>query len=101
MITQQRWNTLTLAQQLGNIGSELNRAYSWQQKNDRENRNKSLSRALELIDLSLNDPRWPWRLKEISRLREVVADWFSDQKVYHVPPASIINYCTSLTLLKR
>lgn len=66
-----RWFTLSLAQQLGNIGSEVERALSFQERNDKARFNSAYDRMLELFDLSLSDKRWRGaKLREIARLRE-------------------------------
>ncbi len=72
-----RWHTFTLAEQLGNVGSEIGRAGQWQGK-DHTHFEQAIFRALELLDLTLADPRWikARRLKEIARAREVVCDAF-------------------------
>lgn len=65
-----RWFTLTLPEQLGNVGSEYERVLSWKKKNQPEYAQKAFERMLELLDLTIQDPRWKHRLKEIVRLRE-------------------------------
>ena len=65
-----RWHTLSLAEQLGNVGSEYGRALSWKEKNNPEYTLKAFDRMLELLDLTIADPRWLRRLKELVRLRE-------------------------------
>ena len=67
-----RWGTFTLAEQLGNIGSEVSRALK--AKGDKERFDGAVQRALELFDLTLSDPRWRKRLKEICRARELFCD---------------------------
>jgi len=71
-----RWQSLSLVEQLANIGSEVERALRWRQKGNPEYSQKALERALELIDLTLADPRNLTRLKEITRLREALLDYF-------------------------
>ena len=68
-----RWFEMTLAEQLGNIGSEVSRA-SRQQNRNLELFQKATDRALELFDLTLSDKRWKGRLREIGRAREVFSD---------------------------
>ena len=94
----QKWSRFSLAQQLGNVGSELARARYWEEKNDFKSRNNALERALELIDLTLEDKRWQMRLKEIARLRELVSDWLLGQKTYEVIPSALEDYCTTFAL---
>ncbi len=71
-----RWHALSLAEQMANIGSEVGRTRSWQDKDPALFRG-AFERALELFDLTLQDPRWPkmrGRLKEIARLRELFCE---------------------------
>ena len=68
-LAEGRWFTLTLPEQLANIGSEVSRAI-------RAGENKArfwgaVSRALELFHLTIADPRWRGRLKELTRVREL------------------------------
>jgi len=68
-----RWQKLSLIEQLANIGSEVSRACNWQNK-DEKIFQSAVERALELFDLTLEDPRWKNRLREIARAREVFLD---------------------------
>lgn len=63
------WQALTLAEQLGNIGSEVHRIQQWRGR-DASRAERAFERALELLDLTLADRRWQRRLKEIARARE-------------------------------
>src|SRR3989338_2722087 len=78
-----RWFTLSLMEQMGNVGSEISRAKNWKGKNEQYFEN-AIFRALELLDLTLADPRWikARRLKEIIRAREVVCDAYLGGKEY-------------------
>lgn len=65
------WSKLSLEAQLGNIGSEFERALKWKQKNQPEYFQKAYDRMLELLDLTIADKRWHnHRLRELCRLRE-------------------------------
>jgi hypothetical protein len=68
-----RWFQMTLAEQLGNIGSEVYRAGKQQGRN-RNLFDKAVARALELFDLTMEDKRWRGRIKEIGRARDVFCD---------------------------
>ncbi|MDO8600088.1 MAG: hypothetical protein Q7R73_00515 [bacterium] len=72
-LTEERWQKFSLAEQLGNVGSETSRALKWQGKDDVLWRG-ALGRAFELIDMTIADTRFCSRLKEIVRLREMLAD---------------------------
>jgi hypothetical protein len=89
-----RWWSLSLAEQLGNVGSEVSRAASWSAR-DPGRAEAAVYRALELIDLTLDDPRHRQsaaRLREIARLREVVADYFVGSNEYRTTAASLQKY---------
>ncbi len=96
-----RWEQLSLAQQLGNVGSEVARARHWEGRDHRGKRDEALIRALDLIDLTIADPRRRGGLKELCRLREVVCDWFAGSGAYEVTPEQLEAYCTSFALRGR
>jgi hypothetical protein len=68
-----RWYSLSLSEQLGNVGSEISRATRREGKKD-QLYEQAVSRAFDLMDLTLEDPRWRHRLKELVRVREMMAD---------------------------
>lgn len=72
-VSKERWFTLSLAEQLGNVGSEVGRAAKWQGKDDSSFWGAA-GRGLELLDLTREDPRWRRRKSELDRARETVAD---------------------------
>jgi hypothetical protein len=89
-----RWWTLSLAEQLGNVGSEIGRASRWLSRNP-ETARLAFYRALELIDLTLADPRVRAsrpRLREIARAREVVVDFFAGSNEYGSTADSLQKY---------
>ena len=70
-----RWFTFSIAEQLGNAGSEYERALRAKERGDAVSFEHALARLLELLDLTIADPRWRnHRLKELCRVREVVCD---------------------------
>jgi len=68
-----KWNTFSLVEQMGNIGSEISRAVRWQYTDEKLYQH-AIERALELLDLTMSDPRWCRRLKELARVRESICD---------------------------
>lgn len=70
-----RWFELTFFEQMANIGSEVKRTITWKDKNS-EYSTKSIERALELLDLTIADIKNRMRLKELTRLRETLVDYF-------------------------
>lgn len=79
-----RWWELTLCQQLGNVGSEVSRALKWRGRDQRLSAGAT-ERALDLMDLTLADPRHRRsvaRLRELARAREVMADFLAGTNEY-------------------
>lgn len=93
---------MTLAEQLGNVGSEIERASRWEERGYGAHRDKALDRALELMDLTLSDKRWRGlRLQELARLREVICDTFFVNKEYGARPADLDRYFFSFAVEAR
>ncbi len=86
-----RWQKLSLAEQLANIGSEVSRALNWQGK-DQKLFEGAVERALELFDLTLKDWRWRGRLQEINRAREVFCDAVYGGKLYKSSLQDLVRY---------
>ena len=76
-----RWQELSLAEQLANIGSEIGRAIRWQGK-DEKLFWSAVERGMELFYLTIADLRWCNRLKELTRLHEVFCDAVLGGKEY-------------------
>jgi hypothetical protein len=98
-----RWWELSIAEQLGNIGSEFGRAARWLSRNP-DLAGAALERALELIDLTLDDPRHRRsvaRLREIARTREVILDFLAGPNQYSSTAASLQKYFDAYALAAR
>jgi len=80
-LSKEKWQSLTLLQQLGNIGSEVGRAAKWQNK-DENSFWGAVTRAMDLFDLTQSDFRWNRRRTELDRAREVFADAVLGGKEY-------------------
>jgi hypothetical protein len=75
-LTDERWQSFSLVEQLANVGSEVERAMNWLNKGNPDYATRALYRGLDLLDLTLADPHHRGRLKELARLREVLLDYF-------------------------
>jgi len=87
-----RWAEMSLVEQMGNLGSEVGRAMKSKQQGNAERKENALKRAFELLDLIIADQRWRKRLKEIVRLREVLADFFYCDNIYNTSFESLDKY---------
>jgi hypothetical protein len=89
-LAEGRWAAMSLAEQLGNAGSDVGRAIRARAAGNRARFDPALDRALELLDLTIIDPRWHGpRRREIARAREVVCDYLVGDNVYGSTDASL------------
>jgi len=77
-----RWQKLSFFDQMANIGSEVEKAISWRNKDNDLYSRKAAERALELLFLTIADLKNRNRLKELTRLHEVLVDYFFGQNQY-------------------
>lgn len=76
-----RWREFPFAEQMANIGSEVERAIKWRGRNAALSRS-AFERGLELLWLSIDDPGNRSRLRELTRLYEVLVDYFHGENQY-------------------
>ena len=96
-----RWRELTLMEQLGNIGTEVARAHRAQVSGNVDRFGAALDRALELFDLTLEDPRWRGRRREIGRAREVVCDYLIGDNEFQSSMESLDAYFMAFAVAAR
>ncbi len=71
-----RWCTLSLLEQMANIGSEVERTLKAKSQGDAPRSQNAFERTLELLDLTLADRKNRSRLREVARVREAIVDFF-------------------------
>jgi len=97
-----RWFTFTLAEQLGNVGSDYERALRWKASGDSVRFEHAFDRTLELLDLTIADPRWKnHRLRELTRLREVICDELFNETQQFRHPSDLRQYFLCFGVLAR
>lgn len=95
-----KWHKLSLAKQIANIGSEVNRAIYWRKRGDKKNQEMAIWRALELVDLTISDrKRSVCLFDEIVRLREVLCDIFLGNNTYGTPIKRLQDYFLFFALI--
>jgi hypothetical protein len=87
-----RWQAFSLVEQLANVGSEVERALNWLDKHNPEYSRLAFLRALELLNLTIADPRHRHRLKELTRLREALLDFFLGDNAFSSSEKSWRSY---------
>ena len=99
-LAEGKWQKLSLAEQMGNIGSEVSRAARAEGK-DEKLFWSAVTRGCELFDLTLADPRWRGRRLEIARAREVFADAVTGGTLYHSLLKDLLRYFDVFALAAR
>lgn len=87
-----RWQSFSLLEQLANVGSEIERTLNWAAKNNPDYSRMAFERGLELLGLTIADPRHRHRLKELTRLREVLLDYFVGENQFGSAESSWRSY---------
>ena len=88
---KKRWFKFSLIEQMANIGAEIGRAINWSKKSKKESQ-KFFERGLELLDLTIDDPKNRKRLKELLLAREMLVDYFCFDNIYGSSDEKWNNY---------
>jgi len=97
-VDREKWQKLTIFEQMGNIYSEVGRTLAAKKRGDQEASTAAAIRAFDLFDATSenltisNSPK----LHEVLRVRELFADEFLNDK----PPA-LDSYFTQFALAAR
>ncbi|PKN03251.1 hypothetical protein CVU75_03170 [Candidatus Dependentiae bacterium HGW-Dependentiae-1] len=92
-LTPEHWFSFSIFEQLANIGCDIERTIQWKQQGNSDYSQKAFDRALELLDLTIDDPKNNGgRLKEIVRTREALVDHFIYDNEYNTTDKQWQNY---------
>lgn len=77
------WSKFSILEQLANVGCDIERTIFWKKNKNLEYSNKAFERALELLDLTIADPKnRKGTLRELVRVREALIDYFMYDNEY-------------------
>lgn len=96
-----RWRQLSFLEQMANIGGEVERALNWREKQNPDYSQKAFERVLELIDLTLDSAAGMPRLKELTRVREAIVDFFAGSNQFRSNGTSWRKYFLPFTYAAR
>ncbi len=96
-----RWQEMEFIEQMANIASEVERSLKWKEKKNTPYAEKAIERALELLDMTLDDPKNKLRLREIARVREALVDFFYGTNEYGSSAVSWQSYFSNFTFAVR
>jgi hypothetical protein len=95
------WQKLSFFEQMANIGSEVERTIKWKNRGNAEYSRMAFERALELMDLTIDGEKKPSHLKELLRVREMLADYFVFENEYSSTDKSWQNYFYAFNFAAR
>ena len=87
-----RWQTFPLMLQLAHIGSEVSRACKAKEAGNATRMQSAFERMLELLNMTIGDPKNRYRLRELCRMREVLGDYLLGDNLYHSTGPSFDRY---------
>lgn len=97
------WHSLSLVEQLANVGSEVERAISWKSKNNEKFSLKAFFRAIELFDLTIANLALEntAQTREVCRAKELFADYFIGKNQYKSKAKDWQRYFRNFNFLAR
>lgn len=87
-----RWFEMGIGEQISNIGSEVNRAIRYKNKNDEVKKNNFYKKAVELLELTCKDPKNQFRLGELNFCIEELTDYFVGTNQYNTTDEMLTKY---------
>lgn len=96
-----KWFNYSIFEQMANIGAEVGRAIKWKNKGKKEFFLNAFYRAVELIDLTIEDPKNKNYLKEILRIKELLGDYLIGNNQYKQTDSQWEKYFYFYTLALR
>jgi hypothetical protein len=96
-----RWRQLSFMEQMANVGSEVERALNWRSKNNPVYCERARDRAFELLDLTLENAATPSRLRELSKVREAMTDYFLGENQFGSTEGSWRKYFSGFAYAAR
>lgn len=96
-----RWARMSFVEQMANVGSEVGRALNWRKKGNAEYSRLAMERALELLDLTIAETKGLPRLRELTRTREGLVDYFLGDNEYSSSEKIWANYFLAFNYAAR
>ena len=92
MDRKMRWFNMSVGMQLANVGSEVTRAIRWKNKNDQAKQRRFCEKAIELLELTKDDPKNEHRQGELNFCIEELEDYFLGENYYQTTDDMLIRY---------
>jgi hypothetical protein len=107
-LTPEQWFKFSTYEQLANVGCDIGRTIRWKAKGDMQHSEAAFLRALELLSLTIIDPKNSGpELRELCLARELLIDHFMFENTYNTTAEGWdqyffdFNYAAALEREKR
>lgn len=87
-----RWFEMGIREQISNVGSEVNRAIRYKNRNDEDKKKRFYEKAVELLELTCADPKNQFRLGELHACIEELTDYFAGENLYNTTDEMLMKY---------
>jgi hypothetical protein len=87
-----RWFAMPVAVQISNVGSEVNRAIKYKSKGETEKAERFMNKAIQLLELSKQDPKNRHRRQEFECAIEELIDYFIGNNIYQKTDEVLLRY---------
>lgn len=81
VLNREKWFRFSFDEQMANVGAEVGRTINWRNR-DIQQSGRHFEIGLELLDLTIDDPKNRKRLKELLRVRETLVGYFCFDNIY-------------------
>lgn len=96
------WQELSIYEQMANVGSEVQRLFTWQERGKPEMATRAAERAVDLVEKTMADQKNQRYRKELQKLKQLIVE-FSGQsgEAPNTRPATLKKYFLSYGLAVR
>lgn len=81
-----------IGEQISNIGSEVNRAIKYKNRNEEDKKRRFYEKTVELLNLTCADPKNKFRLGELQFCIEELTDFFVGTNQYNTTDEMLMKY---------
>ena len=86
------WFEMPVGMQISNVGSEVSRAISWKNRGNEKRKVGFCNKAIEFLQLSIEDPKNIHRIGELSFCIEELKDYFLGDNLYNTTDEMLRKY---------
>lgn len=89
---KEKWFSMSIQQQISNIGSEVSRAIAWKNKGNEKRADGFCQKAIDYLVLSVEDPKNVHRIGELIFCIRELQDYFLGKNYYNTTDQMLKKY---------